>query len=363
MCLDCHRVEAKDFWKSAVQVRQKSTKKGTFYYLEQVILKYEMHKNTSKISTQPNGLDFFYALDQDARKMTEFLTRILPCRYEKSQKLISHDVHNSSYNYKISYSVELPGICKNDIICLPRKLAQQLGNLGQFVVCLRVTNCIHLIDVKTLQTAKVAGNVYWRNPFYAACDSASLSHFTVMEVEMNNNRPIKSGEGNISKKHALADCWVIKTSEIGLHEDFIHVRTHLGHLLKIGDSVLGLDVKNANINDSEMSKISEYDLPDVILVKKVYDRQKRRRQRKWRLKRMANRTASVSTDDDNYNQFLEDLEEDQEMRQNIDIYIDGADATQCNNDDGNEEFPTVSLSEMIQDLKIDNDVEMEEEIS
>ena len=56
-------------------------------------------------------------------------------------------------------------------------------------------------------------------------------------------------------------------------------------------------------------------------MKKVYDRQKRRRQRKWRLKRMANRTASVSTDDDNYNQFLEDLEEDQEMRQNIDIYI------------------------------------------
>ena len=43
--------------------------------------------------------------------------------------------------------------------------------------------------------------------------------------------------------------------------------------------------------------------------------------------------------------------------------LDGADATQCNNDDGNEEFPTVSLSEMIQDLKIDNDVEMEEEIS
>ena len=60
---------------------------------------------------------------------------------------------------------------------------------------------LHLPHLNSLLlAAKVAGNVYWRNPFYAACDSASLSHFTVMEVEMNNNRPIKSGEGNISKK-------------------------------------------------------------------------------------------------------------------------------------------------------------------
>nr|BAE25334.1 unnamed protein product [Mus musculus] len=49
MCGDCHRVEAKDFWKAVIQVRQKTLHKKTFYYLEQLILKYGMHQNTLRI--------------------------------------------------------------------------------------------------------------------------------------------------------------------------------------------------------------------------------------------------------------------------------------------------------------------------
>ena len=46
MCDDCHRSEAKDYWKSAVQVRQKADNQKTFYYLEQLILKHNAHENT-----------------------------------------------------------------------------------------------------------------------------------------------------------------------------------------------------------------------------------------------------------------------------------------------------------------------------
>ena len=34
-CTDCQRVEAKDFWKSVVQVRQQVKHKRTFLYVEQ----------------------------------------------------------------------------------------------------------------------------------------------------------------------------------------------------------------------------------------------------------------------------------------------------------------------------------------
>lgn len=46
MCDDCHRSEAKDYWKALVQVRQKVENKKTFHYLEQLILKHKAHENT-----------------------------------------------------------------------------------------------------------------------------------------------------------------------------------------------------------------------------------------------------------------------------------------------------------------------------
>jgi len=366
MCIDCHRVEAKDFWKSSVQVRQKVTRKRTFYYLEQVLLKYNMHANTTKIAKQSNGLDFFYSLDQDAVKLKNFLMKILPCRYFDSKKLISHDTHNSTYNYKISYSVELPQVCKDDIVILPRKLANQLGNLGQLAICLRVTSNIHLIDFNTLQITSVPSDKYWhigkeRPTFSAICETKSLSHFTVMEIEPIRRQPHKLGKGMISKKHVLADCYVVRTSELGMTDEYIHCRTHLGHLLNEGDSVLGLDVANSNINNPEMDSLKGV-LPDVILVKKVYDKQRRKRTRKWKLKRMANAedTASITTDGNNegMNRFIEDIEEDEEMRKHINIYAnEDADHTQVETD-----LPQVPLEEMIQNMdNMNMDVEMKEE--
>lgn len=60
MCLECHRMEAKDFWKCVVQVRQKRSHKKTFLYLEQLILKHNVHKNCVKISSCGDGLDFYW---------------------------------------------------------------------------------------------------------------------------------------------------------------------------------------------------------------------------------------------------------------------------------------------------------------
>uniref|UniRef100_F6WRF3 60S ribosomal export protein NMD3 n=1 Tax=Ciona intestinalis TaxID=7719 RepID=F6WRF3_CIOIN len=358
MCPDCHRVEAKDYWNSSVQVRQKAGHKKTFYYLEQVILKHKMHQNTTKISQKPNGLDFYYSSKQDARKFTDFLMSVLPCKYQSSQKLVSHDTHSNTFNYKTSFSVELPPVCKDDIVCLPKKLSQQLGNLGQLLICVRVTNCIHLIDFSSLQIAEVSGSLYWRHPFQAICTPKSLIEFTIMEIEIVKQRHFKSGQGLVSNKHVLADCWVIKSSELGMHDEYIHVRTHLGHLLKPGDAALGLDLKNSNVNNDDLDKMKG--MPDVILVRKVFaDRQRRRRRRNWKLQRIGERGSSVDGEE-GYTEFLEDLEEDKEFRKNIDIYIGREDGDVPSSADETE-FPSVSLQEMLQDLSIKDDVEMDGE--
>ena len=65
------------------------------------------------------------------------------------------------------------------------------------------------------------------------------------------------------QQHVLADCYVVRTSELGMTDEYIHCRTHLGHLLNEGDSVLGLDVANSNINNPEMDNLKGV-LPDVV---------------------------------------------------------------------------------------------------
>lgn len=41
---------------------------------------------------------------------------------------------------------------QDDVLCLPAKISALYGNIGQFVVCLRVTTSIHLINPATLQS-------------------------------------------------------------------------------------------------------------------------------------------------------------------------------------------------------------------
>ncbi|TKC40442.1 hypothetical protein EI555_008893 [Monodon monoceros] len=169
MCGDCHRVEAKDFWKAVVQVRQKTLHKRTFYNLEQLILKYGMHQNALRIKEIHDGLDFCCSSKQHAQKMVEFLQCTVPTRYKASQRLISQDIHSNTYKYKSTFSVEIVPICKDNVVCPSPKLAQSLGNMSPICVCVRVTSVIRVIDPNPLQVADIDGNASWSHPFHSLC--------------------------------------------------------------------------------------------------------------------------------------------------------------------------------------------------
>ena len=79
-CGDCTKVMAQNTWQSVVQVRQKVNHKKTFFYLEQLILKHSMHKDTINIKELKDGLDFFYSQRAHAIKMVEFLNSVIPVR-------------------------------------------------------------------------------------------------------------------------------------------------------------------------------------------------------------------------------------------------------------------------------------------
>lgn len=288
MCDDCHRTEAKDFWRCMVQVRQKASNKKTLYYMEQMILKHKAHENTLGIKNAPTGLDFFYSGENHARKMVDFLQSILPVKFNQSKKLISHDIHSNTYNYKFTWAVDIVPVSKGSLICLNKKLQQSSGNIAAICLVQNVASAIHLIDPMTAQMAEISGTNFFRYPFNPICDPKQLIEYTVMDIEIIKNRKPFPGQGFVSFKHVIADVWLVKSSELGISDGNIHTKTHLGHLLKPGDTVMGFDLRDANINNDDFEKLKSENIPDVVLVKKFFgDENKRRRARQWKLKRLA----------------------------------------------------------------------------
>ncbi|XP_054016588.1 60S ribosomal export protein NMD3 [Hylaeus anthracinus] len=361
MCDDCHRIEAKDYWRTLVQVRQRSMNRKTLYYLEQLILKYKAHEQTLGIKPIHEGLDFFFANEAAARKLVDFLTSVVPCHYSHSKKLISHDIHSNIYNYKFTYFVEIVPVSRDSVVCLPRKLSHQLGGINPICLVYKITNSVHLIDVSSGQVAEVSPTVYWRHTFNSICDPKQLIEYTVMDIEpqMFKDRKFFPGQGTISHKHTIADVWLVKSSELGINDNLIHTRTHLGQILKPGDTALGYALNDSNINNENFEMLNKDSVPDVILVKKNYthDRIARRKMRAWKLKHMINDEDNTTADNNEYYEFLEEIEEDPEMRRNINIFRDHMKTIPVNTGE-DPGCPQVTLEEMLDDLTIDDTVEV-----
>jgi nonsense-mediated mRNA decay protein 3 len=47
--------------------------------------------------------------------------------------------------------VEIPAVCKDDLVIIPKKLATALGGVSTTLLCHKVASAIHLVDPKTLK--------------------------------------------------------------------------------------------------------------------------------------------------------------------------------------------------------------------
>jgi nonsense-mediated mRNA decay protein 3 len=355
-CEDCHQGAAKDHWNAVVQLRQKVKHKKTFYYLEQLILKHRAHVRTINIKERPDGLDFYYSTRNDAIKMVDFLQSVAPVRLKLSERLMSTDLQSNTANFKHTYSVEIVPICKDDFICLPAKLARSSGNISQVLLCLRVGTSLKLIDPNTLQLAEVTNEKYWKEPFSAICSYGDLLEFVVLDVEPVSTRG----------KFALADVQCVRARDLGRASGSFFTRTHLGNLLRPGDSCLGYDLTSLNTNNSDFESLDHCQLLPVLLVKKHYPyRRKNRRSRKWKLKTLDKEIECTNQFEQDkasaaFESFLQDVEEDRELRSTINIFknlhFNSDDcAVRNEEDEGEEDFPEPSIEEMLDELTLEDD--------
>lgn len=84
-CDDCRKEFTPHTWNAVVQVRQKTSHKKTFYYIEQLILKNNAHDKVIKVEYCDDGLDFFYKSRSHAMRLVDFLQTILPSQVKQSK--------------------------------------------------------------------------------------------------------------------------------------------------------------------------------------------------------------------------------------------------------------------------------------
>lgn len=398
-CDDCKKTFTPHLWNAAVQVRQKVDHKRTFLYIEQAILKHKMHEKALNVKETPEGVDFYFKNKSHACAFSDFIHSILPTKAKTSKQLVSHDQWSNLYNYKYTYMLEIAPVCKDDIIILTQEQLKELGGIGPVMLCYKTSTNVHLMDPLTMEVIEFDENTYWRHNFRSFIDRSTLEEFIIQNIDeeidyskMYQNQSIT--ESNLSSKNNLSKSTnykntkhlndthisrrdnhkfkVVKVDVTKLHstQDGEHklysFRTHLGDKVKIGDIVYGYDLTAINVSNLECD-ITNF--PEVILVKLKYVRGNKR---VWKLKRMkiddeANEKEVAYKKQDKkqqqnkdiqYEEFLRDIEEDPELRKNVNLYKDNEVIN-----DLQKQFESLGVNEIIQNQTKNFGIEVEDLMS
>ena len=355
-CRECAKSYTPAHWQACVQVRQKVLHKRTFLFLEQLILKYGAHNDTLNIKEARDGIDFFFSAKNQGEKFLDFLNSVVPVKVKSSQELISLDTHTAKKSYKFTMSAEIVPVCKDDLVAIPVKLAKQYGNISPLLLCYRIGTSVCLMDPQTLQTADISSAIYWRAPFHALADAHELVEFIVMDIEPT---------GHQKGKWRLSEATVARASDLGHNDTTYFTRTHLGGLLGAGDSVMGYLLSGSNFNNPEFDVLEQSNqysstIPDVVLVKKHFPRRRKNRKRNWKLKRMDKdegdllpKKADQERMDREYELFLRDVEEDEELRAAMALYKNQKreeEEMSMAETEEDEEVPQVNMDELLDDF-------------
>ena len=188
---------------------------------------------------------------------------------------------------------------------------------------------------------------------------------------------------------------LVKLSDFGVNDTRYTTTTHLGHLLKSGDHVLGYDLDSINFNDADARGLDKQGkLPGIVLVRKYYPKTYaflRKHGRNWKLRSLnaedglASEAGAAPNEskgskkskkkagkkdmltikqmEEDTEAFMQDLQEDQEMRLRINLYrreggvgtsAASAVATEGDSSDSEmeDDFPEIQLSEMLTELSL-----------
>ena len=322
-----------------VQVRQRVGHKRTFLYLEQVILKKQGAKGALSIEVFRDGMDFYFAERGKGERFINFLEDEVPIQVKKSKKLIGTDVKSNISNYKFTSLVEIAPLCKDDLLYLPKSLAKSQSSINRLVLLKNVGEVMQVVDPQTGQQGIVSGDAFWRDQFRPLVTAARsrLKRYVVLDqspvVEDRNNAKRQTAK----QRRRLAELTLMREDDMGISDQQVVARSHLGYLCKAGDVVLAYCLADTNLVDDEArASLERSGAQDIVVVRKLYGgaatgEGDAAKQRMWRLQRL---DVEVAEDlkkgkagekeqekiDEDEEDFLRELEADRDMRDRINLY-------------------------------------------
>lgn len=415
-CVECQAVFRQGSWKSLVQVRQRVRHKRTFLYLEQLILKHNAQRGCLSIEVFRDGMDFYFPDKGKAARFISFLENVCPVKVKQSKKLISTDDKSNIANYKFTNYVEICPLCKDDLVFLSPATARSIGNISRLVLVKGISAVIHFVDPLTGQTGTMTSEAYWHSKDNAVrvlvtAARSRMARFVALDREpVYLRKNVSKRSPNRKAKTKLACLTLAREADLGANDKQCLAQSHIGYLFKSGDVCLGYDLTETCLVDDEAEVAREEGkFPDVVVVRKLYggaaaaaeatpyhDDSKElatatanaaSKQRIWQLRRLEGvemRDGSATTrksirskkkkrgnadnaaDDMDEEEFMEQVEADKEMRQNMNLYKTTAVAAErnttgqqtesmemgCDNED-DEDDQAVKLEELLDALALD----------
>ncbi|KDO28008.1 hypothetical protein SPRG_20358 [Saprolegnia parasitica CBS 223.65] len=249
-----------------------------------------------------------------AERFASFLSQHVPLRTKTTRKHISTDVRNNTANVKLTIVAEIAPLCKDDLVILEKRTAQQCGM--SVAVVSRVTTQIHLVDPRTCRRSEVTSEKYWKHPFHALDTGASMVEFIVLDVEPLQVAPKDTQDS----ADLLAVVEVARVSDFGFNDTTFHVTSHLGQYLSAGDTVKGYDLRNCNFASLPLYHLKD-ELPDIILVRRVVpkmDTEGNRQERKTlRVQTSKASAKNREREEEEFDAFMDDYEEDRAGEERI----------------------------------------------
>lgn len=354
-CPDCERSYTEHTWQAICQVRQKVPHKRTFFALEQLLLKSRLVEKAMGVKEVTDGLDFYFLRLTDCEHLKDFLLSVCVAKVTESRKLISQDDNSNTKKFKFTRFVEIAPVCRYDLVELPKKLTQQLGGTSPLMLVTKVSNSIYMVDVVDMKSYEIAAQVYWRYHFKAIAHMSHCQEFTVLDVQSEADH----GGNPFTKqaqqgKWALCEAEVVKSDQIGDSDAQKTTVSHLGRIIDCGDLAMGYDMKAINWSGTSKTLSNV----DVVLTKKHYPKVlKRAKKRTFELKRMDVITEEVGKirkaqeirNQQDYELFLQEIEENPEMRKNMNLFK----RQQMRNPDTDseseleEDYPSVNPAELL----------------
>lgn len=293
-CQDCIKESRQRTWQAIVQLRQKrdDVRKGLLVMEIAIARNALIRKDILSVQTKKNGFDFYFPSVDKARHFTQYLQKCSPMKTKTTTSLVSEDKTNNTANIKTTIVCDMVPLCRDDLVIVAKNAKGSLS--GRLCLVLKVASTLTLIDSSPARDADVStrctdlhADTYFKSgeekTYRLFLSSKSLVRFIVLDVELCGNEGRRySGTGNEMykgsqsevSKYALADVEVAREADFGINDETFRCVTHLGHLLDVGDVVLGYDIQSTVLtSEVEWSMENEFNssfvLPDIVLVRKV----------------------------------------------------------------------------------------------